>query len=66
MIKRNQFNNFFAKVSHKLSKDIEDCGFNDDGSFYSKTTLGDDFRFVLSDGVVWFSINDSVAHYVLG
>lgn len=66
MINRNEFNNFFVKVSHKLSKDIEDCGFNGDGSFYSKTTLGDGFRFVLSDGIVWFSINNSVAHYVLG
>ena len=66
MINLNEFNNFFVKVSHKLSKDIEDCGFNDDGSFYAKTTLGDRFRFVLSDGVVWFSINDSVAHYFLG
>ena len=66
MINRNEFNNFFVKVSHKLSKYIEDCGFNDDGSFYAKTTLGDDFRFVLNDGIVWFSINNSVAHYVLG
>lgn len=57
---------FFAKVSHKLSKDIEECGFNDDGSFYAKTTLGDDFRFVLSEGIVWFSINGSVARYTLG
>nr|DAS10450.1 MAG TPA: hypothetical protein [Caudoviricetes sp.] len=66
MIKQSRFNDFFAKVSHKLSKNIEDCGFNDDGSFYAKTTLGDSFRFVLSDGIVWFSINESVAHYVLG
>lgn len=66
MINYNEFNNFFVKVSHKLSKGIEDCGFNEDGSFYTKTTLGDSFRFVLSDGIVWFSINDSVAHYVLG
>lgn len=66
MIKQSRFNDFFAKVSHKLSKDIEECGFNDDGSFYAKTTLGDNFRLVLSEGIVWFSINDSVAHYVLG
>lgn len=66
MIKRSRFNDFFAKVSHKLSKYIEECGFNDDGSFYAKTTLGDEFRFVLSDGIVWFSINNSVAHYTLG
>lgn len=54
------------KFPISLVRILKSAGFNDDGSFYAKTTLGDEFRFVLSDGVVWFSINNSVAHYVLG